>query len=71
MADEPAIDATNSLIAHSRGDSKAVDQLTPLLYGELRRIAGNQMRQERPEHTLYCSERLAEFLTLDSKVHEK
>jgi RNA polymerase sigma factor (TIGR02999 family) len=34
------------------GDREALDSLIPLVYGELRRIAQNYLRHERPEHTL-------------------
>ena len=34
------------------GDRAAADQLVPLLYGELRRMAGAFLRHERPGHTL-------------------
>jgi RNA polymerase sigma factor (TIGR02999 family) len=36
----------------SRGDSSALDQLLPLVYTELRRIAARQLRGERTNHTL-------------------
>lgn len=36
----------------SRGDKAALDRLVPLIYPELRRIAGRQLRRERPGHTL-------------------
>ena len=36
----------------SRGDAKALDQLLPLVYAELRRIAARQLRSERANHTL-------------------
>jgi RNA polymerase sigma factor (TIGR02999 family) len=36
----------------SRGDSAALDQLLPLVYAELRRIAARQLRGERANHTL-------------------
>jgi RNA polymerase sigma factor (TIGR02999 family) len=36
----------------SRGDSTALDQLLPLVYAELRRIAARQLRGERTNHTL-------------------
>jgi RNA polymerase sigma factor (TIGR02999 family) len=52
MADEPMMDATGTLISHTQGDPKATEQLCVLLYDELRRIAGDLMRQERPDHTL-------------------
>jgi len=35
-----------------RGDQGALDQLTSLVYEELRRMARGLMRGERPEHTL-------------------
>ena len=34
------------------GESSALDELMPLVYGELRRIAGAFMRRQRPGHTL-------------------
>ena len=36
----------------SRGNQAALDQLLPLVYPELRRIAARQLRRERPDHTL-------------------
>ena len=36
----------------SRGDEEALDQLMPLVYGELRRLAGAYLRRERQQHTL-------------------
>lgn len=34
------------------GDREALDELMPLVYGELRRIAGAFMRRQHPGHTL-------------------
>jgi len=34
------------------GEAAADDRLTSALYSELRRIAANQLRRERPDHTL-------------------
>ena len=34
------------------GDAHALDDLAPLVYGELRRLAGNYLRRERPGHDL-------------------
>jgi RNA polymerase sigma factor (TIGR02999 family) len=45
-------DLTTLLLDWSRGDAQALDQLTPLVYQELRRIAGRELRRERPDHTL-------------------
>ncbi|MCA1559721.1 MAG: hypothetical protein LC753_06650 [Acidobacteria bacterium] len=36
----------------SRGDTSARDELLPLVYAELRRIAARQLRRERMDHTL-------------------
>ena len=36
----------------AKGSPGAADQLFPLIYRELRRLAGNYMRRERKEHTL-------------------
>ena len=38
------------------GDRSAVDRLVPLVYDELREIAGRFMRRERQEHTLQPTE---------------
>jgi RNA polymerase sigma factor (TIGR02999 family) len=35
-----------------QGDPKAAEELLPLVYNELRRIAGARMAQEQPGHTL-------------------
>ena len=35
-----------------RGDTRALDQLVPIVYRELRQIAGALMMRERPDHTL-------------------
>jgi RNA polymerase sigma factor (TIGR02999 family) len=45
-------DVTALLGDWSRGDRSALDQLLPLVYAELRRIAGRQLRRERVGHTL-------------------
>src|SRR6188474_80098 len=36
----------------SRGDGDALNQLLPLVYAELRRMAARQIRAERANHTL-------------------
>ncbi len=43
---------TQLLQRWSSGDSEAVEQVLPLVYQELRRIAARQLRQERGNHTL-------------------
>ena len=43
---------TQLLQAWSGGDEKALGELTPKVYAELRRMAGNYMRNEGPGQTL-------------------
>jgi len=50
MAGPEAI--TELLHRWSQGDEHALDDLVPLVYPDLRRIAAYQMKGERPEHTL-------------------
>jgi RNA polymerase sigma factor (TIGR02999 family) len=48
----PTRTVTALLTDWSRGDTTALDQLLPLVYAELRRIAARQLRRERVTHTL-------------------
>lgn len=43
---------TRLLADWGRGDRAALEQLTPLVHAELRRIARRQMKREQPGHTL-------------------
>src|SRR4051812_25225063 len=43
---------TALLLAWGRGDEAALDELVPLVYGELRRIARQHLGRERTGHTL-------------------
>jgi RNA polymerase sigma-70 factor, ECF subfamily len=52
MERAPHDDVTQLLIQWGRGDKAAHEQLLPLVYDELRRLAGGYMRRERPGHTL-------------------
>jgi hypothetical protein len=45
-------EVTQLLLAWSEGDKAAMDQLIPLVYGELRRLAKQHMRRERAGHTM-------------------
>jgi RNA polymerase sigma factor (TIGR02999 family) len=45
-------EVTRLLEAWSGGDSTALDRLLPIVYADLKRIAANQLRSERREHTL-------------------
>jgi RNA polymerase sigma factor (TIGR02999 family) len=49
---EPPCDVTKLLRAWTGGDQRALDQLVPLVYAELRRVARNRLRRERPGQTL-------------------
>jgi RNA polymerase sigma factor (TIGR02999 family) len=52
MTAHSPIDVTGLLLAWSDGDEKALDQLMPLVYRELRRLAKRYMAKERTGHTL-------------------
>jgi RNA polymerase sigma factor (TIGR02999 family) len=52
MSPEPAADVTQLLVSWSLGNQAALDELMPLVYGELRRLAAAYLRRERPDHTL-------------------
>ena len=45
-------DITRLLADWGNGDQQALEKLTPLVYGELHRLAGRYLRKERPGHTL-------------------
>jgi RNA polymerase sigma-70 factor (ECF subfamily) len=46
---------TDLLVAWGDGDQAALDQLMPLVYDELHRLAHHYMKRERPDHTLQTS----------------
>ena len=43
---------TALLLASASGDRQAREQMLPLIYDELRRLAASYLRRERPDHTL-------------------
>ncbi len=45
-------DVTQLLRAWTEGDQRALGELTPVVYAELRRLAHRCMRRERPGHSL-------------------
>src|SRR5947209_19331188 len=49
---EPGGDVTRLLAQVREGDQHAAEELIPLIYNDLRRMAGACMRRERPDHTL-------------------
>jgi RNA polymerase sigma-70 factor (ECF subfamily) len=49
QASEPITLALHDL---AKGDASALDRVMPMVYSELRNLAGHYLRQERKEHTL-------------------
>jgi RNA polymerase sigma-70 factor, ECF subfamily len=45
-------EVTQLLAEWANGSQQALEQLTPLIYGELRQLAAAYLRKERPDHTL-------------------
>ena len=52
MAIPPNNDVTNLLVAWSEGKQEALDELLPLVYGELRKMAKRFMNSQPSGHTL-------------------
>ena len=52
MQTSPSDNLTQLLMDWSKGDRAALDQLMPVVYDELRKIARSYLRGERPTHTL-------------------
>jgi len=52
MTEKAPGDVTQLLVDWSQGDREALDRLMPVVYDELRRLARQQLRRERPDHTL-------------------
>jgi RNA polymerase sigma factor (TIGR02999 family) len=52
MDAEPGQDVTELLVRWREGDGHALDQMLPLVYDELRRLARHYLQQELPGHTL-------------------
>jgi RNA polymerase sigma-70 factor (ECF subfamily) len=51
-ARRPLDHITTLLVAWSHGEQSALEQLTPLVHNELRRLARSYLRRERNSHTL-------------------
>jgi len=49
---KPVSEVTHISAAVERGDPHAAEQLLPLVYDELRKLAAARMASEAPEHTL-------------------
>ena len=52
MATHSPQEVTQLLVDWSNGNKAALDQLMPLVYQELRRLASSYLRKERRDHTL-------------------
>jgi len=50
--DQPVHEVTRILSAIQSGDLKAADELLPIVYNELRRLAAQRLSQEKPGQTL-------------------
>jgi RNA polymerase sigma-70 factor, ECF subfamily len=55
MSTESPPEITQLLIGWGKGDERALERLMPLVYSELRRMAGNFMRRQSPGHTLQAT----------------
>jgi len=55
MSDSYSSEVTRLLADLSGGNRAVVDQLLPLVYDELRQLAGGRLRGERPGHTLQAT----------------
>lgn len=52
MHTSPSDEVTRLLLDWSKGDRAALDQLMPVVYDELHKIASSYLKGERPAHTL-------------------
>lgn len=52
MHSQPSKQVTQLLLDWSHGNGAALNELMPLVYQELRKLAGRYLRSERPDHTL-------------------
>jgi len=60
MSNEPA-DITQFLQRWGAGDPRALEQVIPLVYAQLRAIAHNQLHRERGDHTLSATALVSEL----------
>src|SRR5438477_10638901 len=68
----PTENVTQLLMKWSEGDETALEQLMPLVYSELRRLARNYLRRERQDHTLQPTELVNEaYLKLIDQKNAK
>lgn len=72
MTTDPPTGVTFLLEKWREGDRAALDKLMPLVYAELRRLAGGYLRRERVNHTLQPTALVNEaYLLLVDQTHTK
>jgi RNA polymerase sigma-70 factor, ECF subfamily len=69
MATSSAAGITQLLARWSNGEEKARDELVPLVYDELHRLAVSYLRRERREHTLQPTALVNELFLKFSEQH--
>jgi RNA polymerase sigma-70 factor (ECF subfamily) len=70
QAEAQTMQITQLLTRWGKGDRSALDELTPLVYGELRRLAHRHMSGERPDHTLQTTSLVNEaYVKLADRTH--
>lgn len=68
MQESPPHSISLLLARWHQGDEQALQDVLPLLYKELRRIAHGRLRKERPNHTLQSTELVHEaYLRLEKR----
>jgi RNA polymerase sigma factor (TIGR02999 family) len=67
---KPTGEVTELLGKWSDGDTEALERLLPIVYAELRRIAGKYLRREFPNHTLQPTELVHEAFMRLVKAQE-
>jgi RNA polymerase sigma factor (TIGR02999 family) len=72
MTRTPRTEVSQLLIKWGNGDQEALDQLMPLIYGELLRLARSYLRRERPGHTFQTTDLVHEaYLKLIDQEHPR
>jgi RNA polymerase sigma-70 factor, ECF subfamily len=68
----PQTEVSQLLIKWGSGDQESLNELMPLVYGELRRLARCYLRRERPGHTLQTTALVHEaYLKLIDQEHQR
>ena len=71
----PAPTVTTLLRQWRSGKTGALEQLTPLIYNDLHRIAARHLRSERPDHTLQATalvnEAFAQLVDADVRIEDR